>query len=31
MSKVAKDALGLASVVAAAALFFGLHSWMFVN
>ncbi len=30
MSKPAKDAFGIASVVAVTALFIGLHSWMFV-
>ncbi len=31
MSKVTKDAFGIAAIVAATALFIALHSWMYVQ
>ncbi len=31
MSKVTKDVFGIASVVAVAAVFIGVHSWMYVQ
>ena len=31
MTQTAKDVLGIAALVAATALFLGLHSWMFVQ
>ncbi len=31
MTKVAKDVLGIATLVSATALFIGLHSWAFIQ